>query len=164
MKPTLLTLGFALAAILAAQNNGGGYGSAQVWWDAGERISFPWQEEYNNPEGSLSVLNQHGMVRTQGHAFFEALGTNGRVCITCHQPSNGMSISTITLAERWKQTSGKDAIFAAFDGSNCPSLPQADMSSHSLLLERGLFRIPLPWPPRGVKPEFRLEVVSDPSG
>ncbi len=164
MKPTILILGVALAAILVAQNNGGAYGSAQVWWDAGERISFPWQEEYSNPEGSVTVLNQNGLVRTQGHAFFEALGTNNRACITCHQPSNGMSISTLTLNERWKQTEGKDPIFAAFDGSNCPSLPQDRNASHSLLLERGLFRIPLQWPPRGVKPEFSLEVVSDPAG
>jgi cytochrome c peroxidase len=163
MQRKLIFGGLALAAVVVAQS-GGAYGSAQVWWDSGERISFPWQEEYNNPEGSVGVLNQNGMVRTQDHAFFEALGTNGRACITCHQPSNGMSISTITLAERWKQTEGKDPIFAAFDGSNCPDLPQAEMGSHSLLLERGLFRIPLQWPPRGVTPEFRLEVVSDPAG
>lgn len=162
MKSIFIFGGLLVAAVLTAQN--GGYGTAQVWWDAGERISFPRQGEYLNPEGSVTVLNRQGLVQTQGHAFFEALGANNRACITCHQPSNGMSISTITLNERWKQTDGKDPIFAAFDGSDCPNLPQDRKSSHSLLLERGLFRIPLPWPPRGVTPEFTLKVISDPAG
>ena len=33
-----------------------------------------------------------------------------------------------------------DPIFAAIDGSNCPKLPQGIATSHSMLLERGLFR------------------------
>ena len=62
-----------------------------------------------------------------------------------------------------------DPIFAAIDGSNCPSLPQDDAASHSLLLKRGLFRVPLTWPPRRadgtpVEPEFTIEVVRDPTG
>src|SRR5690606_10492514 len=64
---------------------------------------------------------------------------------------------------------GTDPIFAAVDGMNCPHLPPGDPASHSLLLERGLFRIPLPWPPvdeagRPIAPEFTLEVVRDPTG
>jgi hypothetical protein len=54
------------------------------------------------------------------------------------------------------------------DGSNCPSLPQSDPSSHSLLLDRGLIRVGLPWPPVAadgsrVTPEFTIDVVRDPS-
>ena len=46
---------------------------------------------------------------------------------------------------------------------------QADPQSHSMLLERGLFRIFLPWPPKAadgstIEPEFTLEVVRDPTG
>src|SRR5262249_38424862 len=57
----------------------------------------------------------------------------------------------------------------AVDGSNCPDLPQDKEASHSLLLERGLFRIAVPWPPvttsgRPLKPDFRIEVVRDPTG
>jgi hypothetical protein len=52
---------------------------------------------------------------------------------------------------------------------NCPGLPPDDPRSHSLLLERGLFRIALPWPPvradgSPIDPEFTLEVVRDPTG
>ena len=50
-----------------------------------------------------------------------------------------------------------------------PHLPAADPASHSLLLERGLFRIPVRWPPvdaggRAITPDFTLEVVRDPTG
>jgi hypothetical protein len=60
-------------------------------------------------------------------------------------------------------------LFAAIDGSNCPDLPQGAVSSHSLLLDRGLFRISLPWPPKStdaaaLQPEFRIEVLRDPTG
>ncbi len=80
-----------------------------------------------------------------------------------------MSLSVETVDERWRASGGKDPLFAAIDGSNCPSLPQAEAASHSLLLKRGLIRIFLPWPPKSpdgkaLKPEFDLEVVSDPTG
>ena len=47
-------------------------------------------------------------------------------------------------------TGGRDPVFAAIDGSNNPSLPQDKESSHSLLLNRGLIRVGLPWPPRPI--------------
>jgi hypothetical protein len=80
-----------------------------------------------------------------------------------------MSLSVRTIRERWESTGGKDPLFAAVDGMNCPHLPPADPNSHSLLLERGLIRVSLPWPPRGpdgtaIDPEFTIEVVRDPSG
>lgn len=80
-----------------------------------------------------------------------------------------MSVSAEAVQQRWQETAGKDPVFAAVDGSNCPSLPQGDPASHSLLLKYGLFRIFLPWPPKNadgsaMTPEFELEVVSDPTG
>jgi hypothetical protein len=80
-----------------------------------------------------------------------------------------MSLSTSGLVDRWRTTEGKDPVFAAFDGSNCPSLPQDKESSHSLLLKRGLFRIPLSWPPKNADGspktvDFTIEVVRDPTG
>jgi len=75
-----------------------------------------------------------------------------------------MTISAAAARERWTLTQGKDPLFAATDGSNCPDLPQDKESSHSLLLDRGLVRIAIPWPPRGPRSEFSIEVVSDPTG
>jgi cytochrome c peroxidase len=124
---------------------------------------FPLEEDYDDPDGLLSVLSTSGSVNPSGHAFFQALGVNQRACITCHQPANAMSLATATLQERWNETQGRDPVFAAIDGSNCPDLPQASMASHSLLLNRGLIRIFLPWPPRSAA-DFKLEVMRDPTG
>ena len=116
------------------------------------------------------MLNAKGRTESRGNAFFEPIGTNGRACVTCHQPASGMGLSVQAIQRRWRETQGKDPLFAAVDGSNCPNLPAAEASSHSLLLKRGLFRVSLPWPPRAdpdgapVRPEFTIEVVRDPTG
>jgi hypothetical protein len=154
-------------------NPGGGevvdYGRLDDWWSAGDGRPLGARIEYGNPLGRLGLLNVGGRIDTQAHAFFAPIGTNGRACVTCHQPANGMSISAEAVRVQWERTNGNDPLFAAIDGSNCPSLPQQLRSSHSLLLDRGLFRIFLPWPPRGadgtpLEPEFTIEVVNDPTG
>ncbi len=158
-----------LVSFAALAQSGRSYGPDRIWWGAGVDGLLPWTEAYDDPEGELGIFNEGGAVHTKGHPFFEPLGVNGRACVTCHQPSNAMSVSTARLRERWVETHGQDPVFAAVDGSNCPDMPLDRKSSHSLLLERGLFRISLPWPPRTpagtpIQPEFRLEVVRDPTG
>src|SRR6476659_7166248 len=118
------------------------------WWSPGQGTPLPEYATYQNDQGELGVLNTSGSLETKGHPFFEPIGTNGRACVTCHQPENAMSVSVPSIKERWRVTAGKDPLFARVDGSNCPDLPQADPASHSLLLERGLFRVFLPWPPK----------------
>lgn len=145
------------------------YGSPLRWWDPGSGRVLAAFEEYETPSGSIGIINTAGPIDTKGHPFFEPVGENGRACVTCHQPSDGMSLSVATIQQRWRETQGKDPLFAAIDGKNCPHLPQGEEASHSLLLERGLFRIPLPWPPRAadgtpIEPEFTIEVVRDPGG
>ncbi|MEO8308909.1 MAG: hypothetical protein ABI616_12805 [Pseudomonadota bacterium] len=140
-----------------------------IWWSPGAGKTLPAFVSYPNEYGSLGLLNVDGPVNTKGNAFFEAIGANGRACVSCHQPGHDMSVSAAALRNRWEVTQGKDPVFAAIDGKNCPNLPQDDPKSHSLLLERGLFRIFLPWPPKGqdgkpIEPEFTLEVVRDPTG
>jgi hypothetical protein len=139
------------------------------WIEPGAGQILPEFDTYDTFEGTLGVLNASGQVNTDQHPFFTPLGTNGRACVNCHQPAWAMSVSAAELQQRWRSTEGKDPVFAAFDGSNCPGLPQDKESSHSLLLKRGLFRIPLPWPPKNpdgsAKPvEFKIEVVRDPTG
>jgi hypothetical protein len=157
---------FALFASFAALSGQSGrtYGGSQVWWSAGDGGILPLEEDYDDPTGQITILNKAGFIHTRDHAFFEPLGANGRACVTCHQPSNAMSLSAASARSRWAGTQGKDPLFAAIDGSNCPDLPQQAMSSHSLLLDRGLFRISLPWPPAEIQPEFRIEVLRDPTG
>jgi hypothetical protein len=143
--------------------------SAQSWIEPDTTQVLPPSAAHENLYGQLEILNSAGSIATRDHPFFKVLGTNGRACVSCHQPTYGMSVSAAGLRERWRVTQGKDPVFAAIDGSNCPHLPQPDENSHSLLLERGLFRVFLPWPPKDargkeIKPEFTIEVVRDPTG
>ena len=134
------------------------------WIEPGKAGILPSELQFADDRGQLGIVNASGPVNTQGHPFFEPLGANGRACITCHQPAYAMTISVAAIRERWTATQGKDALFAAVDGSNCPDLPQDKESSHSLLLDRGLIRLAIPWPPAKAKPEFSIEVLSDPTG
>jgi hypothetical protein len=162
---SLPLFGLLAAGVLLLQAQYSGGARPYSWWfEAGSEAALPKEMEFENPLGRLGVLNADGPVETKGNPFFEPIGNNGRACVTCHQPANAMSVSVESIRERWKATSGRDPIFAAIDGSNNPSLPQDKESSHSLLLNRGLFRIGLPWPPKGVTPEFEITVVSDPTG
>jgi hypothetical protein len=154
---------FAAVAVGAADE------AHERWWSPGEGRIFPERLDYSNEHGTLRILLTGGALDTRGHPFYEPLGANGRACVTCHQPADSMSLSAKTARERWELTGGKDPLFAAIDGSNCPTLPQGKRASHSLLLERGLFRIQRPWPVRelngkAVVPDFTIEVVRDPNG
>ena len=160
----VLAVSLSLALAAFAQN-----GTASDWWSPGQGTPLPAFAVYGNDRGEVGVLHASGPIATKGHPFFDAIGTNGRACVTCHQPADGMSLSLRSVRERWAATRGADPLFAAIDGMNCPSLPAGDPRSHSLLLERGLIRVALPWPPvradgSRVDPEFTIEVVRDPSG
>jgi len=164
MRRTLLAFGIALTLSAQYQNS-----LSPVWLEPNGGEVLPEFDAVDSSSGTLGVLNAAGGIKTDGHPFFTPLGTNGRACVSCHQPAWGMSVSASGLADRWRATDGKDPVFAAFDGSNCPNLPQDKEASHSLLLKRGLFRIPYAWPPRNAdgsaKPvEFSIEVMHDPTG
>ncbi|MET0203963.1 MAG: hypothetical protein ABW276_06605, partial [Casimicrobiaceae bacterium] len=160
-----LTLTCALAASAAWLAGA----AAAEWWEPGDGRPVPPEVLYPNSFGALGILNTAGAVDTRNHPFFAPLGANGRACVTCHQPADAMALSVASVRERWDATQGKDPLFAAFDGRNCPSLPEGDPAAHSLLLTRGLIRVGLPWPPRDaagapLPVEFSLEVVRDPAG
>ena len=156
--------GWIVMSLAASAQSG-----SRLWWAPGQGTPLADFAAYGNDRGTVGVLNTSGRLDTKGHPFFEPIGTNGRACVTCHQPGDGMSLSVRTVRERWEATAGKDPLFAAVDGMNCPHLPPDDPRSHSLLLERGLIRVALPWPPMNpdgtrIDPEFTIEVVRDPGG
>ena len=139
-----------------------------AWWSPGNGAVLRATVPYENTYGLLSILNTAGDFVTKNNAFFDPIGTNGRACVTCHQPADGMSLSVETVRQRWGVTNGSDPLFAAIDGKNCPDLPEGYPKSYSLLLDRGLIRVSLPWPPKAadgsvIKPEFTIEVVRDPT-
>jgi hypothetical protein len=162
----LCIAGFAWHGAIQAQQSAA---VEREWIRPGQDGMLPAQVEYTNPLGKIGILNMAGPINMKGHPFFEPLGTNGRACVTCHQPSDAMGLSLDSIRQQWRVTNGRDPLFAMFDGANCPNLPPEDEASHSLLLNHGLIRIPLSWPPRAadgstITPEFDIEVVRDPTG
>ena len=122
------------------------------------------------PTGELAFPNEGGVLRVVGMnesdldgPFFQPLGSNGRSCLTCHQPAQGWSITPAELRDRFDRTDGLDPVFRANDGSNCEG---ADLSTvrkrrraFSLLLDKGLIRVGLDVP---VHAEFDIAEVADP--
>ena len=108
-----------LVLALAAMARVGAAGTSG-WWSPGDGGRLPAYATYANDYGEVGVLNTSGPVDTKGHPFFEPIGDNGRACVSCHQPANGMSLSVAAIQERWRVTQGTDPIFAAVDGMNCP--------------------------------------------
>jgi cytochrome c peroxidase len=98
--------------------------------------------------------------------FFQSLGTNGRSCATCHQPSDGMSVAAANVQQRFTLTQGLDPIFRTNDGSNCnhsidvSTLPGRS-AAYSLLRTRGLIRIAIEVPTYA---DFRVMTVNNPYG
>src|SRR5271168_893217 len=151
----------------------------KIYDDGGIPAVVPENEFDPDAAGCIEAFQPDGPTTTATNAFFQSLGTNGRSCITCHQPPSGMSVSVQNINDRLHAPNGQhDPIFAPVDGSDCPDLvPAANTSgaplgrktgkgtdfnkSHSLILARGVFRIFLPVPANA---DFTISVVSDPYG
>ncbi len=110
--------------------------------------------------GVLATRYAGGRIDTRGN-FFQPLGTNGRSCATCHAADQAMSLSVARVQETFAKTRGRDPLFAAVDGANCPDVKTGDRNGHSLMLNYGLVRIPLVLP---ANTQFTVTVVHDPYG
>ncbi|HEY2109100.1 MAG TPA: hypothetical protein VGH17_04320 [Candidatus Acidoferrales bacterium] len=113
-----------------------------------------------DPTGVVSTYNTNGPIREDG-PFFQSLGTNGRSCGTCHQASDAMGLGVQNIRARFVQTRGRDPLFAAVDGANCPTGSPSNPADHSLLLKSGVIRIFLPVPAAA---QFTIKAVRDPYG
>ena len=103
-----------------------------------------------------------GAVIDPSNPFFQSLGANGRACVSCHVPSENMTITPAGVQERFNQTEGQDPIFRPNDGSNAPNLDvstvQARRQAYSMLLTKAVIRVGLGIPAHA---EFRLVEVQD---
>lgn len=121
---------------------------------------------FPNETGLLQNHNtSHQPIPLTG-AFFQSLGTNGRSCSTCHKPAQAFSISAAEVSLRFLLTGGNDPIFRTNDGSNCDqnidvSTLSGRRKAYSLLLSRGLIRIPLALPAGA---QFTVTSVQNPYG
>ena len=121
---------------------------------------------FPNENGASQTYSQNGGGIDLTGPFFQPLGTNGRSCATCHQPSDGMSVSATSAQKRFITTQGTDPIFRPVDGSNCDhnvelSTVEGREAAYSLLRTRALFRIAIAVPEDA---NFRVVSVSNPYG
>jgi processive rubber oxygenase RoxA-like protein len=142
--------------------------TAAAWVASGQT-----EEDGGGRNPLAPFVNPTGVARTfsaSGHAdtdnpFFQSLGTNGRACITCHQPATGWTISPAEARQRFERTGGLDPIFRTNDGSNSPladvSTVEARRNAYSMLLNKGLIRVGIGIPAGA---EFTLEEADDPYG
>ncbi len=115
-----------------------------------------------DPFGQLRTYTTNGRFDLD-NPFFKVLGTNGRACITCHQPDQGWTITPDGVQRRFIESAGRDPIFRNNDGSNCEGADISTLrrrrSAFSLLLARGVIRIGLDVPEGA---EFVVDEVDDP--
>lgn len=117
---------------------------------------------FDNPSGQARTFSVSGAI-DGNNPFFSDLGTNGRACVSCHQPSAAWSITPANVQARLDASGGADPIFRSNDGSNCEGAvtqtPADVQAAYSLLLSRALIRVGLDVPSGA---EFAIERVDDP--
>jgi cytochrome c peroxidase len=121
---------------------------------------IPSLQPFTTPTGTVATDSATGSVDPSG-VFFQSLGTNARTCATCHQLSQGMSISAASTQALFSSSNGTDPLFAAVDGANCPTAATGDPIGHSLVINNGLIRIAVELPANA---QFKLATTQDPYG
>jgi hypothetical protein len=124
----------------------------------------PNQLTFQNAAGSMRTILERGAIDLS-NPFFQDRGTNGRRCVTCHQPQEGWTITPAGVRQRFDESQGMDPIFRSNDGSNCegaaPGTLAESEGAYSLLLTRALIRVGLDVP---ADAEFAIESIEDPYG
>jgi cytochrome c peroxidase len=120
-------------------------------------------DAFNNATGASRIASVNGAPIDENNAFFQNLGTNGRRCVTCHQPAAAMGITPPQVQQVFNSTQGLDPLFRLNDGANGPLANVTTLAdrqrAYSLLLSKGLIRIPLTLP---ASRDFDVKVVLDP--
>jgi cytochrome c peroxidase len=155
----LVVIGLALAGAVFSIVHVLNAGSALA---AGE-ASIPNNQPFQNQNGKSATFSTQGQVDLTGE-FFQAQGTNGRSCASCHIAENAWAINPSTLQEIFDETDGTDPVFNLLDADNPNmdvSTTEARLAAYSMLLRYGVFR-------RGGAPrpnsEWELIAVDDPHG
>jgi len=120
-------------------------------------------DAFTNANGAARVVTVNGAAIDETNPFFQSLGTNGRACVNCHQPSAAMTITPPQVQAVFNATNGTDPVFRLNDGANGPNAPVGTLTekraAYSLLLSKGLIRIGLPLP---ATRDFDVQVVLNP--
>jgi hypothetical protein len=121
---------------------------------------------FPNANGASQTYSANGGGMDMHNPFFQSIGTNGRACVNCHEPTDGMSVSAADVELRFLLTQGTDPIFRTVDGSNCDhninvSTAEGRYAAYSLLRTRGLIRIALAVPANA---NYQVMSVQNPYG
>ncbi len=133
----------------------------------GQQFTFiPNGTFFANPTGASETYSTVGGGIDLTGPFFQSLGTNGRSCGSCHQPSDAMSVAAANVQQRFVATQGLDPIFRTNDGSNCNhsidvSTLAGRSAAYSLLRTRGLIRIAIAVPATA---DYQVVSVNNPYG
>lgn len=114
-------------------------------------------------DNSVVTTSSVGTIN-RNNPFFQALG-NGRSCESCHQASQGWSVTPAALQARFTASNGTDPIFRLIDGANSPNERTATLAqrqvAYSLLLRYGVLRVGIAMPSVA---DFTLQTIEDPYG
>jgi hypothetical protein len=120
------------------------------------------QAVFRNGTGHVRTVTEGGEPIDFENPFFQELGTNGRRCVTCHEPNQGWTITPEGVEAKFLADSA-DPIFRNNDGSNCEGAladtVEERREAYSLLLTRGLIRVGLDV---SRDAEFAVDSVADP--
>ena len=150
----------AIAAALAA---GVGIAQERALDHGSSAKALPNNVPQINANGFSATVSTAGFVDLTSE-YFQAQGSNGRGCATCHIPQNAWSITPEMVRFLFDQTGGMHPIFNPLDADNPdtdPSTLEARRAAYSMLLTRGVFR-------RGGAPlanrEWDVVAADDPHG
>jgi cytochrome c peroxidase len=133
--------------------------------EAAPQDSIPNNHPIRNPGGKAATFSTQGSVNFTGE-YFQAQGTNGRSCASCHIPEEAWSITPGTLQHLFDKTAGTHPVFNELDANNPDQIGPGStvdelLAGYSMMLTRGVFR-------RGGTPransEWELISVEDPHG
>ena len=105
--------------------------------------SIPNNLPVQNPGGHSATFSTEGSVDLVGE-YFQAQGSNGRSCGSCHIPQEAWSINPGTLQRLFDETDGTHPVFNPLDANNPLtgnfSTVEGRRAAYSMLLSRGVFR------------------------
>lgn len=107
------------------------------------KTSIDNNQPVQNPGGHSATFSTQGFVDLTGE-YFQAQGTNGRSCVTCHIPEEAWAINPGTLQRLFEKTGGTHPVFNPLDANNPDtgdfSTLEGRRAAYSMLLSRGVFR------------------------
>src|SRR5262249_30403767 len=100
---------------------------------------------FRDSSGSVQSATVAGSLDASNAFFDSNLGTNGQACGTCHEPSQGFTITVPFIQDAFQASSGLDPLFRANDTADRPdadlSTPEDRLATFSLFLQLGIVRI-----------------------